>query len=147
MSLARSASSKASTSAYSLDAGNLADDFGGEHPARHGGRDQDFAGGRGQTIKPLPQHEPDALRHRHLIQPQVSTHPAMLVEQHSGLDKVQVNLLNEERVALGLAVDHPHQLLRRRLARQSLQHRAQAVERQSAQAYLFHQAPATPARQ
>ena len=66
----------------------------------------------------------------------------MLVEQHTRLDEVQIDLLDEERVALRLAVDHPHQLLRRRLPGQGLQHRAYAVEGQPAQAHPFHQAPA-----
>ena len=70
------------------------------------------------------------LGHRHLIQLQVSTHPAVLIEQHAGLDKVQIDLLYEERVALSLAVDQPHQLLRRRLPGQRLQHRANTVEGQ-----------------
>ena len=95
-----------------------------------------------QMAQPLPQHQPDALGHRHLVQLQVSTHPALLVEQHAGLDEVQIDLLYEKRVALSLAVDHPHQLIRRRLPGQRLQHRTYAIEGQPAQVHAFHQAAA-----
>ena len=66
----------------------------------------------------------------------------MLIEQHARLDKVQIDLLYEKRVALSLAVDQPHQLLRRGLPGQRLQHRANTFVGQPAQAYPLYQVSA-----
>ena len=40
----------------------------------------------------------------------------MLIKQDTGFDQVEINLLDEERIALSLPIDHAHQSLRRRLA-------------------------------
>ena len=114
--------------------GNFADDLRGEHPARNGCSDHHLTGGGGQAVKPLPQDQPDAFRHRDLVQPEVATQPVMLIEQHSRLDEVQVQLFNEERVAVGLAAYQLGQLLRRRLSSERPQHCPYAVERQPTQA-------------
>jgi hypothetical protein len=36
--------------------GNLTDELRGKDPARHGGPNKHFTGGRAQTIQPLTQH-------------------------------------------------------------------------------------------
>ena len=52
---------------------------------------------------------------------------------------MQVGLLNEERVALGFAVDQLHQFLRGGLPGQVPQHCANSVEGEPTQAHLLHQ--------
>ena len=67
----------------------------------------------------------------------------MLVEEHPGLDEVQVDLLNEERVpSVSRSIIRANSI-RRWLPGQRPQHRAYAVEGEPAQVYPFHQAAAT----
>jgi class 3 adenylate cyclase len=114
--------------------GHLTDEIRGEDPAGHRRRDQRLAGASGQPREPLPDDQPDAFRYRRLGDLEVRSYPPALVEQHSGLGQMQVQLFDEERVTLRLAVDDPDQLLWRRLPGQRLNHGLDAPEGQSAQA-------------
>jgi hypothetical protein len=53
--------------------------------------------------------------------------PAVLVDQHAGLDQVQEHLLDEERIAFSLGIYGADQFLGRFIARQPAQHGADLV--------------------
>jgi hypothetical protein len=64
----------------------------------------------------------------------------VFIEQDTRFNKVEVDLLDEERVSLGFAVDHSYQGLRGRLAGEGQQHGPYSVEGQPPQVQPFHQA-------
>src|SRR4029453_10752146 len=126
-----------------VHAGHLPDEIRGEHPAGPPPGNQRVAGLAGQPFEPPPNDEPDAFRHRCLVDLEVWSYPPALIRQHTGLGEVQVQLFDEERIALRLAIDSADQLLWRRLADQGLDHVPDVPERQSAQADPVDQLPTT----
>src|SRR4029434_5991918 len=115
----------------------------GEHPAGHRRGNQRLASVAGQPREPLADDEADAFRHRCFVDLEVRSYPPALIRQHTGLGEVQVQLFDEERLALRLAIDSADQLLWRRLADQGLDHVPDVPERQSAQADPVDQLPTT----